>query len=331
MLAEIEFAYKPVLLLLAGIPLLVAWYVWKRYQRNPSLRFPHTGFLSRTGTGIRTRFIHVPFILRTLTLVLLVLALARPQSSWRTQQTTVEGIDIMIALDISGSMLAEDFRPNRMEAAKLTALEFIDNRPGDRLGMTVFSGQSFTLCPLTTDHRLLKELASGVSTGMVEDGTAIGDGLATAINRLRESQAISKVIILLTDGINNAGVIDPLTAAEIAALYDIRVYTIGVGSSGPVPYPFQTPYGIQYQQVEIPVDEILLETIARMTGGRYFWADNQQKLEEIYAEIDRMERSKTDVTEFSRKNDEFLPLVLLAFLLLGLEIVLRLSWLRTQP
>lgn len=328
---EIEFAYRSVLLMLAAVPLLVAWYAWKHLRRNPSLRFPHTGFLAQSGQGRRTSFIHVPFILRMLTMVLLILALARPQTSWKTYQTNVEGIDIVIALDISGSMLAEDFQPNRMEAAKATALEFIDNRPGDRLGMTVFSGESFTLCPLTTDHILLKELASGVGPGMVEDGTAIGDGLATAINRLRESQAISKVIILLTDGINNTGVIDPLTAAEIAAMYDIRVYTIGVGSSGPVPYPFQTPYGIQYQQVEIPVDEKLLEDIARMTGARYFWADNQRKLEEIYTEIDRMERSKIEVTEFSRVHDEFLPLVLLAFVLLGLEIVLKYTWLRTQP
>jgi Ca-activated chloride channel homolog len=197
--------------------------------------------------------------------------------------------------------------------------------------MTVFSGESFTLCPLTTDHVLLKELASGVKTGMVEDGTAIGDGLATALNRLRESQAISKVVILLTDGINNAGVIDPLTAAEIASVYGIRVYTIGVGSKGSVPYPFQTPLGVQYRQVEIPVDEDLLRQMADMTGGSYYWADSQGKLQEIYEEIDQLERTRIDVTEYTRKSDEYLPLVLLAFLLLGVEMVFKNTWLRTNP
>ncbi len=328
---DIAFAHRTVLLLLGVVPLLVAWYVWKQRKRDPSLRFSHTAFLKGSGRGIRSHFIHLPFALRILVIVLLVLALARPRSSMHTQQTTVEGIDIVIALDISTSMLAEDFPPNRLEAAKNTAAKFMDMRPGDRIGMTVFSGESFTLCPLTTDHRLLKEMASGISTGMVEDGTAIGDGLSTAINRLRDSQAISKVIVLLTDGINNTGVLDPLTAAEIAALLDIRVYTIGVGSSGPVPYPFQTPYGIQRQQVEIPVDDELLENIAQMTGGRYFWASDPQTLENIYQEIDSLERSKIEVTEYTREKDEYLPLVLLALALLGLEIALKYTWLRTQP
>jgi Ca-activated chloride channel family protein len=238
---------------------------------------------------------------------------------------------LIIALDISGSMLAEDFRPNRLEAAKLTALEFISMRPTDRLGMTVFSGESFTLVPLTTDHTLLKDLTAGVKTGMVEDGTAIGDGFATSINRLRESQALSKVIILLTDGINNAGVIDPLTAAEIASIYGIRVYTIGVGSKGAVPYPFQTPLGVQYRQVEIPVDENLLRQMAEMTGGNYYWADSQTKLQDIYGEIDQLERTRIDVTEYTRKRDEFFPLALIALLLLIIEMLFRNTWLKTNP
>ncbi len=328
---DITFAYKPFLLLLAVIPLLVAWYVWKHRDYSPDIRFAHSVFAEGVRKSLRLRLLHLPFVLRMLVLALLMVALARPQSSSRSHDVSVEGIDIMIALDISGSMLAEDFRPNRLEAAKQTALEFIEMRPADRLGMTVFSGESFTLCPLTTDHVLLKELASGVKTGMVEDGTAIGDGLATAINRLRESQAISKVVILLTDGINNAGVIDPLTAAEIASVYGIRVYTIGVGSKGSVPYPFQTPLGVQYRQVEIPVDEELLQQMAEMTGGSYYWADSQSKLLEIYEEIDQMERTRIDVTEYTRKTDEYLPLVLLAFLLLGLELVLKNTWLRTNP
>lgn len=328
---DITFAYKPFLLLLAIIPLLAAWYIWKQRDYSADIRFAHSAFVQGVRKSFRLRLLHLPFVLRMLVMALLIVALARPQSSSRSQDVSVEGIDIMIALDISGSMLAEDFRPNRLEAAKQTALEFIDMRPTDRLGMTVFSGESFTLCPLTTDHVLLKELASGVKTGMVEDGTAIGDGLATALNRLRESQAISKVVILLTDGINNAGVIDPLTAAEIASVYGIRVYTIGVGSKGSVPYPFQTPLGVQYRQVEIPVDEELLQQMAEMTGGSYYWADSQNKLQEIYEDIDQLERTRIDVTEYTRKTDEYLPLVLLAFLLMGLELVLRNTWLKTNP
>lgn len=328
---EISFAYRPFLLLLAIIPLLVAWYLWKYKQHGSDIRYVHSDFVKGVKKSLRLRLLHLPFILRMLVLVLLIIALARPQSSSRSQDISVEGIDIVIALDISGSMLAEDFRPNRLEAAKKTALEFISMRPTDRLGITVFSGESFTLVPLTTDHTLLKELTAGVKTGMVEDGTAIGDGLATSINRLRESQALSKVIILLTDGINNAGVIDPLTAAEIASIYGIRVYTIGVGSKGAVPYPFTTPLGVQYRQVEIPVDENLLNQMAEMTGGKYFWADSQTKLQEIYEEIDQLERTRIDVTEYTRKRDEFLPLAFIALMLLIIEMLLRNTWLKTNP
>ena len=331
MLGEITFAYQPFLYLLLGIPLLVAWYFWKKTDRTADIRYVHSEYAEGIKKSLRLRLIHLPFVFRVIALCLLIVALARPQSASRTHDVTVEGIDMMIALDISGSMLAEDFKPNRMEAAKNTAIEFIDMRPGDRIGMTIFSGESFTLCPLTTDHSMLKELTQNVTTGMVEDGTAIGDGLATAINRLRESQAISKVIILLTDGINNTGVIDPLTAAEMAAIYDIRVYTIGVGSDGPVPYPFQTPFGVQYRNVEIPVDEELLKQIADMTGGKYFWAETQGALESVYREIDQMERTKIDVTEYTRMHDEFLILVLLALALLGLEGLLKNTWLRTIP
>ncbi len=328
MYPEITFAYKPFLWFLLVIPVLIAFYIWRNRFMHADLQFSHTGFMGRVKKSFRLYLLHIPFVLRIFVLMLLLVALARPQSTSNLQDINVEGIDIVVALDISGSMLAEDFKPNRMEAAKATALQFIDMRPGDRIGVTVFSGQSFTLVPLTTDHVLLKDLLRTVHTGMVDDGTAIGDGLATAINRLRESDAISKVIILLTDGINNAGVIDPLTAAEIAQTFNIRVYTVGVGSKGAVPYPFQTPFGIQYRDVEIPVDEKLMQEIADMTGGKYFWADNQRALEEIYQEIDQMERSKIDVLEFSRKKDEYLPLVLLAMILLGVEFTLRKTWLR---
>lgn len=331
MLGDIEFAYKSFLWFLLAIPLLVGWVVWKHRSLNVRMVYTHAEMLAEGKRGIRARLIHLPFVLRMLAMTFLIVALARPQSSSRSMDVSVEGIDIMLALDISGSMLAEDFLPNRLESAKQTALEFIQMRSGDRIGVSIFSGQSFTLSPLTTDHVLLTELVSKVHTGMVEDGTAIGDGLATAINRLRDSQALSKVIILLTDGINNAGVIDPLTAAEIAARLGIRVYTIGVGSSGAVPYPFQTPMGIQYRQVEIPVDEELLQQIADITGGTYFWADNQEKLESIYLEIDQMERSKIDVTEYTRKKDEYLPLVLIALFFVALEGLTRYTLLNSIP
>ncbi len=328
MFSEITFAYQPFLYFLLVIPLLVGFYIWKNRFRHAEMQYSHSGFMQDVKKSPRLYLLHLPFVMRMLAVSLLILALARPQSSSNMQDVSVEGIDIVLALDISGSMLAEDFKPNRVEAAKNTALEFVRMRPGDRIGVTVFSGESFTMIPLTTDHILLSELLGTVQTGMVEDGTAIGDGLGTAVNRLRESDAISKVVILLTDGINNTGQIDPLTAAEIAQVLNIRVYTVGVGSQGAVPYPVQTPFGIQYREMEIPLDEELLEEIAQMTGGRYFWADNQNSLEEIYREIDQMERSKIDVQEFARKKDEYLPFVLLAIVLVGLEFVLRKTWLR---
>jgi Ca-activated chloride channel homolog len=329
--SDITFAWPAFLYLLILIPILATQYVYRHRNSAPDIKFVHSEFIKDVRRGLRLRLIHLPFILRLLALSFLIFALARPQSTSGRRDVSIEGIDIMISLDISGSMLAEDFSPNRLEAAKQTAIEFIDMRRNDRIGITVFSGHSFTLVPLTTDHIMLKELAGGVTTGMVEDGTAIGDGLATAVNRLRDSNAISRVVILLTDGINNAGVIDPLTAAEIAAMFDIRVYTIGVGSSGPVPYPFRSPFGVQYRDVEIPVDEELLQEIANMTGGNYYWADNQNALQNVYEEIDELERTKIDVTEFTRHHDEFLPLLLLALGLIGLEAILKYTWLRTIP
>lgn len=331
MLSDIEFANKAYLFLLAIIPLLGAWYFITRRERSPDIRFVHDEYIEGVKKSIRLRLVSFPAILRLLTIGLLIVVIARPQGTSSIREVSVEGIDIMIALDISGSMLAEDFHPNRMEAAKQTAIDFIDLRTSDRIGMTVFSGESFTLCPLTTDHALLKQLATGVSTGMVEDGTAIGDGLATAINRLRDSDAISRVIILLTDGINNTGVIDPLTAAEMASLFDIKVYTIGVGSSGPVPYPFQTPHGIQYQDVEIPVDEDLLKEIARITGGKYYWAETQDALQKVYEEIDQLETSIIDHTEYTRVTDMYVPFLLLALMFFAMENILRHTWLRTIP
>jgi Ca-activated chloride channel family protein len=257
--------------------------------------------------------------------------MTRPQSKKSRQDVTVEGIDIVLAMDISGSMMAMDFKPNRIEASKNVAMEFIDGRPNDRIGLVIFSGEAFTQCPLTTDHGVLKNLFQDIRSGMIEDGTAIGDGLATALNRLRGSKAISKVIILLTDGVNNMGSIDPLSSAEIAKLYGVRIYTIGIGTTGVAPYPVQTPFGIQVQPMEVKIDEDLLRQISKMTDGKYFRATNNTKLRQVYQEIDKLEKSKIDVTEFHKKQEEFFLLVWIALFCITLEIILRNTYFRNTP
>lgn len=324
-MADIEFAYKNLLWLLAIIPLLVAWYIWRQRELTAQIRFTgHHIFNSLPGSPIAP-LRHIPFALRMIALAMLIVACSRPQSSTSWQNVTTKGIDIVIALDISGSMLAEDFKPNRLEACKEVALDFLKGRPKDRVGLVVYSGESFTQCPLTTDHSVLKGLFDKIKNGMIEDGTAIGMGLATAVNRLKESDAISKVIILLTDGNNTTGLVPPLTAAEIAKSFDIRVYTIGVGTNGMAPYPFKNPYGsgYTYQNVEVKIDEATLRQIASTTGGKYFRATDNRKLEQIYREIDKMEKSKIEVTEFRKKNEKFFPWLLGACLLLLLEFALR--------
>jgi Ca-activated chloride channel family protein len=252
-----------------------------------------------------------------------VIAVARPQSALSWQNSTTEGIDIVIATDISGSMLAEDLKPNRLEAGKNIAIDFIKDRPDDRIGLVIFSGESFTQCPLTIDHDVLINLFKDVNNGMVDDGTAIGMGLATAVNRLKDSEAKSKVVILLTDGSNTGGSIPPLTAAEIAKKMNIRVYTVGVGTKGMAPYPVRTTQGIQYQQVPVTIDETTLTGIAKVTGGKYFRATNNEKLKEIYQQIDKLEKAKIAVTEYHKKTERFLPFVLIALLFLLLEFALR--------
>ncbi|MFA6924081.1 MAG: VWA domain-containing protein [Bacteroidales bacterium] len=319
------------LLLLLIIPALLAWYLYKRKKINAALQISTIEGFDKKNKTMRQRLQHILFVLRIIIVALLIIALARPQSSKSRKDVTVEGIDIVLTMDISGSMLAEDFKPNRLEAAKEVAMEFIDGRPDDRIGLVVFSGESFTQCPLTTDHIVLKNLFSKIESGMIEDGTAIGDGLATSVNRLKNSKAKSKVIILLTDGVNNRGFIDPITAAEIIKKFGIRVYTIGVGKIGMAPYPFKTPFGIQYENIEVKIDEPLLKNISAMTDGKYFRAINKTKLREIYSEIDKLEKSKIDVTEYHKKQEKYLPLVLLvAFLFLG-EIVLRYTYFKQIP
>jgi Ca-activated chloride channel family protein len=281
--------------------------------------------------SFRQRLLFLPFLLRMMAIALIILALARPQSSSSGQNITTEGIDIMMSIDISASMLAEDLKPNRLKAAKSVAETFIDARPNDRIGLVVFSGESFTQCPLTTDHSVIKNLFRGIESGMLADGTAIGEGLATAVNRIRTSKAKSKVIILLTDGVNNVGSIAPVTAGEIARTFGIRVYTIGVGTKGLAPYPFNTPFGIQYQNVEVQIDETVLKQIASDTGGKYFRATNTAQLKEIYSDIDKLEKTRIDVTEFRKKTEEFYPIVLVALILLVLDFTLRFTVLKTLP
>ncbi len=327
---QIVFANPEYFYLLLLIPILVVWYLLSRGKIHPTLQVSTT---APFGAPPRWRLLlyHSLFALRLLALTMIILALARPQSSFRRRDTTIEGVEIMLALDISGSMLAEDFKPNRIEAAKEIGIDFIKGRINDRIGLVAFSGESYTQCPLTTDHPVLINLFRQIKSGLITDGTAIGDGLATAVNRLRESQAVSKVIILLTDGVNNMGSVDPLTAAEMAKLYGIRIYTIGIGTIGMAPYPVQTIFGVRYQQVEVKIDEPLLSKIASMTDGKYFRATNNEKLKAIYAEIDALERSKLDVKEYSRKVDEYRWLAFMALALIFAEVGLRFLFFRNIP
>lgn len=328
---HIKFANPEAFYLLLLIPAAIAWYWFRGSKSYPSFQISDLSIFPKRKKRWKEYSLYGSWGLRILAWALLVIALARPQSTSSRTDVSVEGIDIVMTMDISGSMLAEDFRPNRLEASKDVAKDFISGRPNDRIGLVVFSGESFTQCPLTTDHGVLLNLVDEIKSGMIEDGTAIGDGLGTAVNRLKESQAVSKVIILLTDGENNRGFVDPLSAAEIAKVYNLRVYTIGVGTIGLAPYPIETPFGRQYQQMEVRIDEKLLGRIADMTGGKYFRATNKNKLEEIYQEIDKLEKSKVDVTEFKKKKEEFLPFALGALLFLLIDSFVSMTVLRRFP
>jgi Ca-activated chloride channel family protein len=330
-LKGVTFANPEFLFLLLLIPLLAGWYYYRRKRYSATVSFSGTAAFEKKKSRLRVILYHLLFALRMAALFFLIVAFARPQTSLSRQDITVEGIDIVIALDISGSMLARDFKPDRLDASKEVATGFIDGRPNDRIGMVIFSGEAFTQCPLTTDHSVLKNLMVDIHSGMIDDGTALGDGLATAVSRLRTSKAISKVIILLTDGVNNMGALDPMSAAEISKLYGIRIYTVGVGTIGYAPVPVQTPFGIQLQSMEVKIDEPLLKQISAMTDGRYFRATNNVKLKQIFQEIDKLEKSKIDVTEFRKKKEEFLPLVLLALGIFIAELVLRYLYLKNIP
>ena len=319
----ITFAEPLLLYLMLVIPAMIAYYVLKQHKASASLLMPGLEPFAKSGTSFRNYLRHLLFAFRLLALSLLIIILARPQSTDNFQDVSTEGIDIVLTLDISGSMLARDFKPDRLEASKNVATEFISGRPFDRMGLVVFSGESFTQCPLTTDHAVLINLMREIQSGMIEDGTAIGMGLATAVTRIKDSEAKSKVIILLTDGVNNRGEIAPATAADIAKTFGIRVYTIGVGTQGMAPYPVQTPFGVQYQSMPVEIDEVILKEIAQKTGGRYFRATDNDKLVQVYGEIDKLEKSKIDVRQYSRKEEKYLIPAIIAFCLLALEMIIR--------
>ncbi|MDR1644348.1 MAG: VWA domain-containing protein [Tannerellaceae bacterium] len=318
-------------LLLLLIP-LIGWYIWKLRKSQASLQISSSQAFSLSGaTSYKIYLRHLPFILRMTAIAFLIFVLARPQSTNSWQNSSTEGIDIMLAMDISSSMLAQDLKPDRLEAAKDVAASFINGRPNDNIGLVVFSGESFTQCPLTTDHTVLLNLFKDIKSGMINDGTAIGLGLANAVSRIKDSQAISKVIILLTDGSNNMGEIAPVTAADIAQAFGVRIYTIGVGTKGVAPYPFQTAFGIQYQNIPVEIDESALKQIAATTGGQYFRATDNASLKSVYDEIDQMEKTKISVQEFSKKQEEYKEWALLIFVLLLLEFLLRNTLLRNIP
>jgi Ca-activated chloride channel homolog len=318
---DISFANPEFFWAMLFIPILLVWYILRNRKLQGSIKITSLNTFSDLKTNISR---HSIIALRCLGLAALITAIARPQTSLSWQNVTTEGIDIVIALDISGSMLAEDFRPNRLEASKDVAMDFIAERPNDRIGLVIYGGESFTQCPLTSDHDVLLNLFGGIQNGMIEDGTAIGMGLATAVNRLKDSEAKSKVVILLTDGSNNSGSIPPVTAAEIAREFGVRVYTVGVGSMGEARMPFQDQFGrIQYQNVPVRIDEKTLKDIASIADGKYFRATDKNKLENIYKEIDKLEKSKINVTDYKKKSEHFWPFASLAAALLLIEFLLK--------
>ena len=327
-----QFAHPYLLWILILVPLLVAYYVWRQRQGGASIRISSVAGLQRAPKTLRYWLRHVPFALRIVAFGLLVVALARPQKVEVDAHTSTEGIDIMMAVDVSGSMLARDFKPDRITAAKEVATSFISDRTGDRIGLVAFAGEAYTVCPLTTDKSTLTTLVGRIRSGLLQDGTAIGNGLATSVNRLRESEAKSKVIILLTDGVNNCGEIAPLTAAEIAEAQGIRVYTIGVGTEGMAPYPAYDMFGeMTFVNQKVEIDEETLEQIAEMTGGRYFRATNNDKLKAIYEEINQLEKSKVEVFNEVTYDELFVAWLLAALVLLGAEFVVARLILKRIP
>ncbi len=332
MFSNINFVNPEFLLLLALLPAIGFWYYFKQYQQHATLKMSSLEALEGI-TSWRGRLRNLLPILRALAFVALVIALARPQETLKEEEIKADGIDIVLVMDLSSSMLAQDFKPDRLEVSKTVASEFVDKREFDRIGMAVFAGEAITQCPLTTDHEVVKQFLDMLKCGLLEDGTAIGNGLATAINRLKDSKAKSKVVILLTDGDNNAGYVKPMTAAEIAREFDVKVYTIGVGSRGKALAPVSRRSDGKYifGLASVQIDEALLTEIAKMTGGRYYRADSAEKLERIYAEIDQLEKTEIEVTSIRRYKEEYYRFAFAAILFLFFEILLRYTVFRTIP
>jgi Ca-activated chloride channel family protein len=331
MLEGITFAYSWVLYFLLVIPLLVAWYISTGIKRQSSVKYSSINIFKNVPATFRERLRHIPFAVRLIAIAVLIIALARPQSFTSGENVTTEGIDIAMVLDISGSMLAEDFKPNRLEAAKNVIDDFVQGRTSDRIGLVIFSREAFTQCPLTIDYNVMRNLLLDIRTGMIDDGTAIGNGIANGVNRLKESDAKSRIIILLTDGVNNAGEVDPRSAADIAKAFGIRIYTIGVGTRGEAPYPVQTPFGTRYQMVPVEIDETLLKEIANITGGEYFRATNNRALAEIYDKIDKMEKTKIEITSFRNASEKYHSWLWWGIILLVVELGLSRTILRKLP
>lgn len=331
MFHNVVFAYPWVLYFLILIPLIGVWYYFRGKKNASSVIYSSFKLFPENVSTLRTKLVHLPIILRLIVLALLIIALARPQNFTSGTNINTEGIDIAMVLDISGSMLAEDFKPNRLEAAKKVIDEFIQGRISDRIGLVIFSRDAFTQCPLTIDYSVLRNLLKDIRSGMLQDGTAIGNAIANGVNRLKDSDAKSKVIILLTDGVNNAGEVDPLSAAEIARTFGIRIYAIGVGTRGEAPYPVQTPFGIRYQMMPVEIDETLLRQISERTGGQYYRATNNRALKEIYDRIDKMEKSKIEVTSYRSAQELYFNWLAAAFVLLLVEVGLSKTFLRKLP
>lgn len=326
---HISFGRSWCFVLFIIVPAMIVWYVYKYKGTRSAIQISQ---LPQNDLGSwKNIFRHSLFVLRLLTVSLVIIAMAMPQTINQEQFAEGEGIDIVLCIDVSGSMTAQDFTPNRLEAAKRVATEFVNRRPTDRIGIVIFSGESFTLCPVTGDHDVVIAAIQGIHNGMLEDGTAIGSGLATAVDRLRSSSAKSKVVLLLTDGENNGGLIDPKTAKEIARTFNVRVYTIGMASEGYAPQPVNTPLGIVIDRQKISIDENLLKEIANDTGGQYFRAKDNQSLTKVYADIDQMEKSKVEMIKSVKYTDKFLPLVLAAIFLLLLELTLNYTVFRRFP
>ena len=330
------FENKECLFLLLLLVPYIIWYVLHHHHSTPAMQVSDTHAYLKAPRSYKVYLLHVPFLLRIAAFTMLVLVIARPQTTDNWQNTEIEGIDIMMAVDVSTSMLAQDLKPNRIEAAKTVAAEFINGRPNDNIGLTIFAGESFTQCPLTIDHAVLLNLfrdidCSIAQRGMIDDGTAIGMGIANAVSRLKESKAKSKVVILLTDGSNNRGDISPLTAAEIAKSFGVRVYTVGVGTNGTAPYPVQTPMGPQYLNQPVEIDEATLTQIASTSGGNYFRAKNEEELRQIYAEIDKLEKTKLNVKEFSSREEEYQLFAWIALACVLLEVLLKNTLLKRIP